>query len=316
MDDYLILHQSNSDFQNISPFSQPGFFFNEPIFLQQQGAGRYYWLSVLNQRTRQTDARCAFFSQSNQALSPLAAPFGSIEFAETLPNPVLDAFIIALLQEVRRAGATTFRLVHYPTCYAPIQTERLTTKLLAHGFTMTENQPNFFLPVGDHSFDLCRIPAEQRRLLKFRQAGFQVACQPEPNVADVVSFLRETRQRKGYPITVSPEQLTNMLQNFPDQYVVFTVMDGQTMAALTLTVRVRHDILYNFLPASNPDYANHSPMVFLTDGLFRYCQQQQIRLLDLGLSLDHNRQPKPSLVRFKHNLGAQESPKLVFTLSL
>ncbi len=79
-----------------------------------------------------------------------------------------------------------------------------------------------------------------------------------------------------------------------------------------MTVRVRDDILYTFLPASNPAYHAYSPLVLLMDGLFEYCQQQQIRLLDLGVSLDGNHQPKPSLLRFKRNLGALESPKVCF----
>ncbi|GAB4027621.1 hypothetical protein GCM10028773_59450 [Spirosoma koreense] len=53
-------------------------------------------------------------------------------------------------------------------------------------------------------------------------------------------------------------------------------------------------------------------MVMLLDGLFVYCQQHRIQLLDLGTALDENGQPKPGLMRFKRNVGAQESPKLVF----
>jgi hypothetical protein len=50
-------------------------------------------------------------------------------------------------------------------------------------------------------------------------------------------------------------------------------------------------------------------MVLLTDGLWTYCQQQRIELLDLGVSLNSDRTPKPSLTQFKRNLGAQTSAK-------
>ena len=117
-------------------------------------------------------------------------------------------------------------------------------------------------------------------------------------------------------MTISPERLITLLHEFPDQFAVFTVMDRDIIAALTVAIRVRHDILYNFLPASNSDYQTFSPMVMLTDGLFTYCRQQGIHLLDLGVSLDANHQPKPGLMRFKRNLGAQESPKLIFEKTL
>lgn len=94
--------------------------------------------------------------------------------------------------------------------------------------------------------------------------------------------------------------------------MVFTVRDGAQLAALTVAVRVRSDILYNFLPASPLAYRPFSPMVMLLDEVVAYCRRQNIRVLDLGTSLDGDHQPKASLMRFKRNLGAQESPKLIF----
>jgi hypothetical protein len=132
------------------------------------------------------------------------------------------------------------------------------------------------------------------------------------NVEAVTAFLVSTRQQQGYALTLPPDRLGQLLRTFPDQFPVFVVSDGATLAALTVAVRVRADILYSFLPASSTDYHTYSPMVLLTDGLVSYCQAQHIRMLDLGVSLDGDRQPKPSLIRFKRNLGAQESPKLVF----
>ena len=90
------------------------------------------------------------------------------------------------------------------------------------------------------------------------------------------------------------------------------VFDGPTLAALTVAVRVRPDILYNFLPADNPIYRPFSPAVLLTHGLYAHCQQAGIALLDLGVSVDDHRQPKPGLLRFKRNLGAEESVKTVW----
>ena len=321
MENYRVITQQNPQSTAVPVFSQPGFFFHQHPHLHHQDNGQFRLISAINQDTGQADAHCAFFVQSNRAVSPLAAPFGSIEFTETLPDSVLDSLITSVLAETQRAETSTLRLVNYPTCYAPRQTERLTQKLHMHGFTITEDYPTFFLSpteqsITDHTFEFGLAPAERRRLRKCRQANFRVVHQRQPTVAETILFIQETRCNKGYPLTIATEKLASLLNEFPNQYAVFTVMDGPTIAALTVTVRVRHDILYNFLPASNPDYAAFSPMVLLVDGLFQYCQQQRIRLLDLGLSLDHHRQPKPSLMRFKRNLGAQESPKLVFDIAL
>ena len=316
MSKYSILLQQDPQPFEIPAFCQNGFFFNESKHLCQQNEGCFHLLTALNRITRRAEARCAFFMCSGEAVSPAAAPFGSIEFAETLPEPVLNDFLHSLVDVARLAEAATLRIVNYPNCYAPEQANRLTINLMNHGFRQIEANQNFFLPITDQAFSDTIASAERRRLRKCREAGFQVNYGQMPNVNEMIAFLQETRRQKGYPLTINPERLRELLTNFPNQFTVFTVNDGDKLIAVTITVRVRPDILYNFLPASHPDYQTFSPTVMLTDTLYSYCQKQGIRLLDLGISLDHNRQPKPGLMRFKRNLGAQESPKLVFEKQL
>ncbi|WP_460946855.1 GNAT family N-acetyltransferase [Spirosoma daeguense] len=307
-----MLLQQKPQLADIPQFCQSGFFFNELSHLQQQQDGQFHLLTALNQTTHKAEARCAFFIRADEAVSPCAAPFGSIEFAETLPDTVLDDFLDTLTESVRSTAINTLRVVNYPNCYAPRQARRLNLKLRRHGFRIVESNPNFFIPVSQSSFEQIIEPEQRRRLNKCRKADFKCQYIENPSILEIVDFLKETRQQQGYRLTLSPERLTELLQNFPQHFLVFTITDGATLAALTVAVRVRHDILYNFMPASHPNYSTFSPMVMLTDGLYTYCQQQEIRLLDLGVSLDSNHCPKPSLMRFKRNLGAQESPKIIF----
>lgn len=312
MRDYAILRQRSPPEAAIPLFSQPGFFFNNADHLCQQSTGPFCVITALNQVTRQADARCAFFVGSGHASSPAAAPFGSVEFIPTLPDSVLDDFIDALIDQARSTGAFVLRLVNYPHCYAPEQAHRLTKQLLQRGFCVAASNQNSYLPITEAAFENIIEAAEQRRLRKCQRAGFQFSHWRCPNVNEVTSFLAQTFQQQGYRLSLPTEQLESLLRSFPEQFPVFVVEDGSVPAALAVTVRVRHDILYTFLPASNPAYHTYSPLVLLMDGLFEYCQQQQIRLLDLGVSLDGNHQPKPSLLRFKRNLGALESPKVCF----
>lgn len=308
---YTILRQRSPRPVAIPRFSQPGFFFNNAEHLCQH-TGPFCVITALNQASGQADARCAFSIEPNCAVSPVAAPFGSVEFVQTLPDIILNSLIDALVEEARATGAPRLRLVNYPHCYAPEQAHRLTEQLLRRGFRVAADNQNSYLPITHEAFENTIDASERRRLQKCRRAGFQVAHWDCPDLDAVSSFLIQTRRQRGYELPLPAERLCALIQTFPDQFPVFVVNDGPIIAALTVAVRVRDDILYNFLPASDPDYHAHSPMVLLTDGLFGYCQPRQIRLLDLGVSLDGNRQPKPSLMRFKRNLGALESPKLIF----
>ncbi|GAB3960881.1 hypothetical protein GCM10028805_59200 [Spirosoma harenae] len=309
---YTIQLQQNPHPHETPKFCQDGFLFNEAEHLRQQNNGQFYLLTALNQDTQQTEARCAFFVQSDQAMSPLAAPFGSIEFAQKLPESILSSLIHTLVETTRMANVRRLRIVNYPYCYAPEQVQRLENQLKQHGFGLTEANPNSFLSITNQQFTDVIAPAERRRLRKCQEVGFQFKQWESPEVGPIITFLQKNRQVKGYQLTISPERLVNLFHDFPAQFIVFTLQDGDKLIALTITVRVREDILYSFLPASCPDYNSYSPMVMLTDGIFSYCQNQSIRLLDLGVSLDANRRQKPNLMRFKRNLGAQESPKQVF----
>ena len=310
----LLQHQPTSAL--IPPFVEAGFLFNTYDHLQHQQVEGVYLLSAVNTMSWFAEARCAFFVHAGSAVSPVAAPFGSIECTAAFPDEALDLFIRTLIQSARLAGAIRCRLVNYPLCYAPESAGRLGRKLQAHGFVVAETHQTCYLPVSDAPFNTHLAPAERRRLAKCLEAGFHVGKWPSSDITEAIDFLVRMRRQKAYTLTISPEKLADLFQAFPDQCTVFTVTDGDTIAALTITIRVRHDILYNFQPASNPAYDTFSPMVLLTKGLYTYCQQHQISLLDLGLSLDGNRQPKPELARFKRNLGAQESPRLVFERDL
>lgn len=305
---HVIVSACGIDLADTHVFSQPGFFFNEPAHLRQQGNTAHTVLAV-NQLTGCIDGRCTFFQHDQQVVSPLAAPFGSIEFVPDLPDTVLVELIQRLIKLAETAGATSIRLVNYPGCYAPEQTTRLLHQLARHGFRTTAAYENFHLTVSQQPFEQRIVSAEQRRLRKCRAAGFRFAQWFPPDIFAATTFIERIHQQRNHAQTIAPAQLTELIQTFPNRFPLFGVWDVGRLIALLVAVRVSPGILYYFLPVSDPAYDAYSPMVLLIDGLWTYCQQQSIALLDLGVSLNSDRTPKPSLMQFKRNLGAQTSLK-------
>ncbi|MCY7356950.1 MAG: GNAT family N-acetyltransferase, partial [Rudanella sp.] len=242
--------------------------------------------------------------------------FGSIEFAETVAPFALGEFVDKLIQKASLTGCKRLQLVNYPHCYAPRHMHRLVYTLTEQGFNIIKSTPTFYLPVHDGSLTERMHPQEQQRLRKCQRAGLKTSLWENPCIPTIIDFIEESRQQQGYPLTIPTDCLSRLLHQFPEQFPVFVVRDGETIAALCVCVRVRHDILYSFLPASLTDYQLFSPMVMLIDHVYQYSQQAGIDLLDLGPSLDANQQPKPSLARFKQNMGAITSPKLTFEIEL
>jgi Acetyltransferase (GNAT) domain len=309
---YTIQIQDNPAASDVPVFRPGGFFFNDFSHLRQQSNLPLHLLTALNPETHQAEARCAFFDNGPVASSPGAAPFGSVEFDNALPDATLGELLHTLTDKARQDCCSSVKMVNYPNCYAPAQADRLTNHLLEQQYRVVRNDANFYLAVGPDSLDRQMHSQERRRLRKCQQTGFRFTHWQEPPITDVLTFLTQSRENQQYPLTLPACRLAALLTQFPDKFSVFTVCDGPNIASLAVTVRVSDEILYYFLPADNLAYRSFSPAVMLIHGLFGYCQQERIKLLDLGVSLDHHRQFKPSLARFKENLGAVSSPKRVF----
>lgn len=298
------------------PHFPNGFLFNDPDHLDSQTDSPLMRLSLQHPLTGQAMARCAFVVRDGVGYSPAAAPFGSIEFGEDVSPDELIYFVDALVEEVRQAGCQRIRLVNYPNCYAPTQTNRLIYALTESGFNLVANTPTQYVPVSDAPLTTRMHPSERQRLRKAQRAGLVASRWDNPCVETVVKHIQKGRAQQGYPLTIQSEYLSRLLRQFSHEFPVFVVRDGDSIAALCVCVRVRYDILYTFLPVSHPDYRTLSPMVLLIDHLYQYSQHTGVDLLDLGTSLDSNREHKPSLAQFKQNMGAVESPKLTFELKL
>lgn len=292
-----------------------GFFFNSSKHLRQQTADCLHGVSLRSVSTGEVLARCAFGLRGRVAQSPMAAPFGSIEFDSSLTQRNLEQFVDALIEEARLLDCQKLRLVHPPHCYAPRQAWRLTDTLTARGFTVTQQQSTAFIPVQSDDLVDHMHAQERRRLRKAQRAGLVAGHWSTPCIPTVLSFIEASRKRQGYPLTLPLDTLGRLLRQFPTEFPVFVVWDCNTIAALCVCVRVRADILYYFLPADNAEYRAYSPAVTMIDGLYRYSRHENITLLDLGVSIDTDRQPKLSLAQFKRNMGAITSPKLTFEIS-
>lgn len=184
------------------------------------------------------------------------------------------------------------------------------------GYRLKEIFRNHIITVTNHSFSNMIRVAENRRLKKCHKAEFIVTVMENPNIVMVYDFIKVNRDRLGYSLSLTFHELKNLAEIFPDEIKVFSVSDHDKLIALAVTVRVNKNILYNFLPADVPEYRQYSPMVLLMDGIYRYCQEQKISTIDLGVSLDHLGKEKPSLIRFKENIGGKECQKITWEKDL
>lgn len=285
----------------------PAFLFNQPAHARLQGGEA--WAAEWRKGQR-IEARLLFFRQGQALYSPLRAPFGSVEMRQGLSYASLYAFLEAFEAFCRQEGFQSLRLGHYPLGYAP-EAPLLVQVLWALGYHSTCIDLCQHLPVSAQVFAEGLHTSEKRRLRKCTAAGFVFEEWKNPDLAQVYAFVKACRLRKGFPISMSEEAFQALWQHFPEAHRVFCVKDGAEIAALSVTIAVNKQILYNFYPADHPDYLAFSPTVFLMQGIYEFAQKNKFNLLDLGISTEQGR-PNQGLIRFKECLGASPSLKYTF----
>lgn len=248
--------------------------------------------------------------------SPANAPFGGIQCDVGCRESELTFFLECIKDWVNLRSGKRLLIKTAPSCYNPILNSLLHIAYLNTGFIAIQANLNSFISINSADFNSHIRLAEKRRLKKAANAGFKAGLANELSSIVVFEFLEKCRAKKGYRMSLTWTQMNILRQRFPENYLVFTVMDGAKIIALTLTVRVSDRILYNFLCADLQEYRIYSPVVKLMECVYQYCQQEKIEILDLGISLDQDGNYKPSLSRFKRNIGGQDCTKLTYEINL
>ncbi|MPR35578.1 GNAT family N-acetyltransferase [Salmonirosea aquatica] len=246
------------------------------------------------------------------AWSLAQAPLGGLQATSDLPADSL----VTLVKEVEH-WCIAHRIQQLVVKSAPVaydENQAILLRLVYQRccFTVRQRHVNHHIMVTSTPFIDGIHPSERRRLRKCLRAGFTVEQWHNPDPDQVYTFLSESRQRQGYPLSLDIAQLRRLLIRLPEQALVFVVKDGIQIISLTVSIWVNSRILYNFCPADNLDYRTYSPMVLLNSFLYKYAQSSGIELIDLGVSLDHLGHEKASLMRFKENLGAEKSEKVTY----
>ena len=246
--------------------------------------------------------------------SPAHAPFGGLQCSIDCCKHELDFMLHFVIQWIKRDGGKKLLIKTAPSCYNPDSHCLLSQCYLNTGFRQIQAYLNSFILIKKESFVSCIEPAEQRRLRKSHEAGFRAGLADDISNECAFQFLLKCRERSGYKLSINLAQIAELREKFADRFLVFAVREASVIIALTLAVKVNSHVLYNFLCADLLEYRAYSPTVMLIEGLYNYCQQNGIDILDLGISLDQDGNFKPSLHRFKQNIGAQDCVKETYEI--
>lgn len=248
------------------------------------------------------------------ARSPGRAPFGGAQFAAGLEQAAAAEFVALTRAELAACGlARGLTVALPPQAYDLAGTSRLTQELVGAGGTVRATL-SYHLPT-DVPFEAGLHPSARRRLRKAALVGLVFGPDGPAALPAVYGCLRAWRTQRGHELPLDERAVRALLRRFPEAFHLFSVRTaaGQRVAVV-VAVRVAPDVLYYFLPASDPAFDTLSPTVTLVAGLHAWARAGGARLLDLGPALLPGGAESPSLARFKYHLGARPSLKLTVSL--
>lgn len=294
-----------------SSLSDSCFFFNTKTFLGSRDyQGKLICFEIA--KKGQTLARMWTNLIEDRGYSPWRAPFGSIECCDKINVRILNQFISEIKLSLLAEGIKTLDVVHYPNFYDVINAGIIEECFLSNGFKAKPADTNQHIDVYIQDFASRISYAQRKRLNKCKKADFKDNIEGKESVKDAHELLTESRNRKGYPITMSYPELMRMFELHPEHYFLFTIRDQGVMIAMAICIRVSENIIYNFYHADHEDYGMYSPTVMLVDSVYKYCQAKGIDFIDLGIS-SVDGELNEGLYNFKKGLGAIESFKKKYT---
>ncbi|GGK65498.1 peptidoglycan bridge formation glycyltransferase FemA/FemB family protein [Rufibacter glacialis] len=298
----------------LPPFSFEVFLYLQPRHVALQVGPCWRLFVLLNTHTGHIDALAHFFTEEKTAYSPWRAPFGGLQVAPDVPAQTALAFLQYFHQNLQETGITEIRWLQCPDAYALGSNQFLRAALPNLGYRLLYDQRNHHVPVTNTAFAVQAHPSLKRRLAKSEKAGFFFQQESGASLPEAYAFLKECRQEKQKPLSLSLPQLTRYFEKFPEHYLLFTVRQKQELAAVGVAVLISSKIMNHLYPASPRRFNAYSPSVLLNAGLYAYCQEHHIPVLDLGVSAppDETEEDYQGLFTFKSRLGGVESWKPTF----
>jgi hypothetical protein len=286
-------------------------------YLTVKNTENIYSFNLIRHKDKKVFAHLYLSPEPSNIWSSLpSTPFAGIQFYETCFTKEVEFLLKCVENFVKIQQGKEIIIKTAPSNYSIFGGGKLNSIYRQLGFNVEQLMKSHYIPVTKISYESLLSKPERRRLRRCHQAAFKTAMPDADRTSIICTFITDSRSRMGYRLSLSANELENQIRALPQDMVMFAVYDGNTLIAATVTIRVTRNVLYNFLPADLAEYRTFSPTVLLTASVYAYCQAQGICQLDLGTSIDHEGLEKPSLIRFKENIGGQLAQKIIWTKRL
>lgn len=310
-----INNQYQIDINYFRPYKHSNLFNEEGYFKLHSSNSNDQYIQLVRIASGKVYATITFYQDGESVfISPKRGTFGGIVFNEPVDMALLEQFICTIKAYLITIGAQVISIKCPPFSHDVAQSSVMTNILLRHKFKLLGHELNYEITIDERLFSDRIDYGNDKRIRKCLRDGLfaeQVDLASYPSVYQVI---KENRARRGFPLSMTLEQLGKMVETFPDKMHLFAVYqdDKKTvMLAGAVCIAVTQSILYVLYWGDVAGAESYSPIVLLAANIYAFCQIEGFKVLDAGISTVSS-EPNYGLVKFKRNLGFSESLKLSF----
>jgi len=282
--------------------------FNTRAFRALQSPVGWLCFYVLHPETATVHAHLYVHVEQGVATTPLRAPFGSVEVSSQLDPEMLYGFLEFVESDLVAAGISEVMIKNLPDAYDPRRAALVNSFLPMRGYSVLAADIGSVIAVTSKPIAECLHPRKRRKLNQSKGDDFRLVLLQHDAIQPVYDFILSRRRLRGYRLSVTCDELRLALERCPQAYVLFGVYLEDRLVAASITVRVNDRILYHFISDHHRGMGGFSPVLVLMEGIYDYCRERGIAILDLGTSVADGK-PDFNLLNFKRELGAIETVK-------
>jgi hypothetical protein len=271
------------------------------------------WVSfyILHPESKTAWAHIHFHLKNNEAHSPYRSPFGSFEFSEMLEHSILFQFIAFAEERLKALNVSRIVIKNPPQSYSEQSITILNTFLLNQGFRVMNAELSSILQVNGQGFENHLHVRKKRKLLQSKKNPFRFEVAGIKDFDRLYKFIEELRREKKFKLSISLEALRETVKIFEKEFLLFALYHNDNLAGASVGIKVNSRVMYHFISDYTRRIGNSAPGLLLIEGIYNYCAQQKISILDLGTSALGGK-PNFKLFAFKTELGAVPSAKFTF----
>ena len=300
------------DYQFVFPVAV----FNRSAYRFMQAERGWSSFYIVHPETKSIHGHIHFYVSEGSAVSPLRAPFGSIEASSHMPAAVMKDFLKFAEIRLIRAGVSRIVVKNPPEAYHPAVAERFRAVFVDDlKYAVRYSETTSIIHVSPTPFGNVIHPRKKRKLKQSHSVPYIFSQLEKESLPAVYEFISLHRTQKKYRLSITLDELRRRMDHFPRTYHIFGVYHMERLVAASVAITVNDNVLYHFISDHIPRIASFSPALVLMEGLYNFCQQQNLELLDLGTSAPDEK-PSASLSRFKGELGGKPAFKFTFEKNL